>query len=86
MQTKRECTQLLDYLSEYLDDELEDEQLCAEIESHLESCENCRVVVDTLKKTISLYQSAAEKTDLPEGVRKRLYHRLDLSEFQNPGR
>jgi anti-sigma factor (TIGR02949 family) len=86
MQTKRECTQLLDYLSEYLDDELEDEQLCAEIESHLESCKNCRVVVDTLKKTISLYQSTAEETDLPEGVRKRLFHRLDLSEFQDPGR
>jgi predicted anti-sigma-YlaC factor YlaD len=86
MQTKRECTQLLDYLSEYLDDELEDEPLCAEIEAHLESCDNCRVVVDTLKKTISLYRSSAEHTELPERVRKRLYHRLDLSEFQNRGR
>lgn len=83
MKTKKECTQLLGYLSEYLDEELEDEQLCEEIESHLGSCENCRVVVDTLKKTISLYQTSAEKTNLPDGARQRLFHRLDLTAFQN---
>lgn len=83
MHPKKQCTQLLGYLSEYLDEELEDEKLCADIESHLENCGNCQVVVDTLKKTISLYRTSADRTTLPAEVRQRLFHRLDLSEFQN---
>jgi hypothetical protein len=46
-------------------------------------CENCRVVVDTLRKTISLYRTTAAHTEMPAGARQRLYHRLDLDEFLN---
>jgi predicted anti-sigma-YlaC factor YlaD len=57
-----------------------EETLCVEIERHMQNCENCRVVIDTLRKTISLYQSTAS-TSLPDEVRERLYHRLQLDEF-----
>jgi len=74
------CRNLLGSLSEYVDGELE-ETLCAEIERHLTDCENCRIVVDSLHKTVSLYQTVAEQTSVPDGVRERLFHRLDLDEF-----
>jgi predicted anti-sigma-YlaC factor YlaD len=54
--------------------------LCAEIERHLATCTDCRVVVDTLNKTIALYH-ALPKTTLPDSLRKRLYKTLDLEQF-----
>ncbi|MCI0519213.1 MAG: zf-HC2 domain-containing protein [Chloroflexi bacterium] len=74
------CRHLLGSLSEYVDGALE-EQLCAEIERHLSGCENCRVVVDTLNKTVSLYHQSAARAIAPSGVRQRLFKRLDLEEF-----
>jgi anti-sigma factor RsiW len=75
------CHELLKSLSEYVDGELPAE-LCAAIERHMSGCENCRIVVDTLRKTISLYQSEqAALPELPAPVRQRLYKRLNLDEF-----
>ena len=74
------CRHLLSSLSEYVDGAL-DERLCNEIERHVKGCENCRVVVDTLRKTIYLYHATAEPPSIPEEVRHRLLHRLDLEDF-----
>ena len=74
------CRDLLGNLSEYIDGALE-QQLCAQIEQHLEGCENCRVVIDSLRKTVSLYHTTAPSPDVPEAVRERLYKCLDLEEF-----
>lgn len=74
------CRHLLGNLSEYLDGALE-EAVCAEIERHIAGCENCRIVVDSLRKTIYLYHQAAGAADVPQDVRQRLYHRLELDEF-----
>ena len=74
------CRALLASLSDYVDGVAE-EKLCAEIERHMADCEKCRIVVDTLRKTVYLYQTASSSPELPEEVRDRLYRRLDLSEF-----
>ena len=74
------CRELLNSLSDYVDGTL-GEELCIELERHLSDCENCQVVVDTLKKTIYLYKVTAESPEVPDDVRQRLYHRLDLDEF-----
>jgi len=74
------CRQLLHYLSDYVDGDLE-ENLCAEIEKHMSECERCQIVLDTLNKTIYLYRSGAAQESLPEGVRLRLFKRLKLEEF-----
>lgn len=74
------CRDLLESLSDYIDGDLGLE-LCAEIERHMAGCENCRVVVDTLKKTIYLYQSVQEPVKMPGDVRERLYRCLDLEQF-----
>jgi anti-sigma factor RsiW len=76
---KKECKALLGSLSDYVDGTAEDE-LCRELERHLAECEDCRIVVDTLRKTVYLYHASAE-TDLPVAVRERLFKRLNLDEF-----
>jgi predicted anti-sigma-YlaC factor YlaD len=76
---KKECRALLGSLSDYIDGTAGDE-LCRELERHLAECEDCRIVVDTLKKTVYLYHANTE-TNLPVGVRERLFKRLNLDEF-----
>jgi hypothetical protein len=74
------CQELLGSLSEYVDGELGDD-LCALIEQHMAGCQDCRIVVDSLRKTIYLYQASASQVEVPEDVRDRLFHCLDLDEF-----
>ena len=73
------CKDLLRSISEYVDGDLASE-LCAELEQHLAGCENCRIVVDTLRKTVYLVHANTEQPTLPEDVRARLYQCLDLDE------
>jgi len=75
-----DCRYLLDSLSPYIDGEL-DADLCAQIERHMEGCDNCRIVVDSLRKTIYLYQASSAQTPVPEGVRERLYSSLKLDDL-----
>jgi anti-sigma factor RsiW len=63
-------------LSDYLDGEL-DEQFCIEIERHLADCGDCRVLVDTLRRTVLLYREHGHES-LPTDVRERLYAVLKL--------
>jgi anti-sigma factor (TIGR02949 family) len=78
------CKHLLGNLSEYVDGEL-GEDLCAEIERHLAGCEDCRIVVDSLRKTIYLvHETSQTRVEVPEDVRSRLFHRLNLDEFIQP--
>ena len=49
------CGEVRDKLSDYIDQETLDE-ICREIEAHLAHCDGCRVEVDTVRKTIMLYQ------------------------------
>ena len=74
------CANLLGSLSEYIDGALNPE-LCQEIERHLADCENCRVVLNTTKRTIDLVQSPVEQPALPEDVRERLFKRLNLDDY-----
>ena len=64
------CQQILQQLSEYLDGEL-DPSLIAGLERHLEHCEDCRLVVDTTRKTIEI-SCNSEPSPLPSDVQDRL--------------
>jgi len=77
------CEYLLGSLSDYVDGTAQ-EELCREIERHLAGCENCRIVVDTLRKTVMLYQARSE-TEMPDDVRERLFTRLDLGDYLTRG-
>jgi anti-sigma factor (TIGR02949 family) len=80
MNNHENCHHLLKSLSDYIDGDLEDE-ICQEIERHVADCEDCRIVIDTLEKTVSLYRDTAEEPIVPSDVRERLYHRLDLDSY-----
>jgi anti-sigma factor (TIGR02949 family) len=81
--THGNCANLLGSLSEYIDGALSPE-LCQEIEKHLAGCEDCRVVLNTTRRTIDLVQAPIERNDLPEDVRERLFKRLNLDDYLNP--
>jgi len=76
----KNCKALLGTLSEYIDGELPAE-LCEEIEKHLEGCENCRIVLNTTRRTIDLVQVPAENNPLPDDIRERLFKRLNLDDY-----
>ncbi len=71
------CQEIKQQLSDYLDGEL-DPTVCAELERHLHGCDNCRVLVDTLNKTILLYRDYG-RSPAPAGVQERLIRVLNLS-------
>ena len=76
------CKALLGSLSEYIDGELPSD-LCREIEKHLEGCDNCRVVLNTTKRTIDLVHITPEEQTVPDDVRERLFKRLKLDDYLN---
>jgi anti-sigma factor (TIGR02949 family) len=76
------CKDLLGNLSDYIDGELT-EDVCQQIQRHMAGCDNCRVVFDTLTRTIYLYQSSAHETAVPADVRGRLFQTLHLDDLLN---
>lgn len=76
------CRDYLGSLSDYVDGVLGDD-LCREIEIHMAECENCRVVVNTLSKTVTLYRQLPE-LEMPNAVRERLFKVLNLKDFDHP--
>jgi predicted anti-sigma-YlaC factor YlaD len=68
-----ECRDVLEKISDYLDLDPESEREFVEaLEGHLTGCTNCKVYVDTVRRTISLYRSETPP-DCPEQVRLRLH-------------
>jgi anti-sigma factor (TIGR02949 family) len=82
--TSMTCEQLLGLLSDYLDGQARDD-VRRDIEQHMSGCQNCRVVVDTTRKTISLVHTCNDKPlSIPDDVRERLFKRLDLDQSLTP--
>lgn len=70
------CQRLLDRICEYMDGEL-DASTCAQLKAHLAECPDCRSLLDSLRKTVSLYRRCVPD-DLPPDVRARLHAALNL--------
>lgn len=68
------CRNTIEEISSYLNGEL-DPELKRTIEAHLKMCHNCRVVLDTTRKTIELYCDG-KLFPLPDVVRSRLHEAL----------
>ncbi len=76
------CEEVLEQLSDYLDEDARAE-LCEAIEAHLSRCHDCQVEVDTIKKTILLYQSD-RVVEMPMAVSTRLSAALAQVYRQSP--
>jgi anti-sigma factor RsiW len=68
------CKKVILELTSYLDGVL-DTSIRIDLEQHLARCSDCRVVVDTTRKTIQIFCNS-EPVPLPEDVRKRLHTAL----------
>lgn len=75
------CQELLASIGDYVEGDLSPEA-CQEIERHIAGCENCRVVVDTLNKTITLYHASSQEAQVPHDVRGRLFQVLKLDDLR----
>lgn len=69
------CRGVIRELSNFLDGDL-DPAVRAELERHLEHCDDCRMVVDTTRKTVQLF-CHSDLVALPEDVRDRLHKALE---------
>jgi predicted anti-sigma-YlaC factor YlaD len=76
------CEQLVTYLSDYIDNNL-DEVLTEAAQKHLETCENCRVVLDSTQQMIFLYRQQGQAQQIPAERQERLYNQL-LQVFLQP--
>ena len=68
------CEEVIRELSNYIDADVT-ENLRRRIEEHLRDCHNCTVVVNTIRKTLSLVCNT-RILELPADVSQRLMERL----------
>jgi len=68
------CEELLAMLNDYVDGGI-DPGVCEQFEKHLAGCNPCQVVVDNIRKTITLYKGS-EQYELPVQFRERLHSAL----------
>lgn len=66
----KECSKYIQDISDYLDGEA-DQVLCRQLEEHLSKCENCRIMLDSLRQTVVLCRGG-KKERLPADIESRL--------------
>ena len=66
------CDELLKTLNQYVDGSI-DPSICEQFEEHLEGCNPCQVVVDNIRKTITLYRNGQPYEMPPETLLKLNY-------------
>lgn len=64
------CEDLLRMLNDYVDGDI-DPAMCADFEKHLAGCNPCALVVDSIRKTITLYKGE-EVYEIPIPFQERL--------------
>ena len=72
---KLSCQEVLDRLSEYLDEDAQTE-LRGEVDRHTGTCHDCRVEVDTLRRTIKIFR-CDEQVVLPAPLAEKLQGALE---------
>jgi hypothetical protein len=68
------CEELMAMLNDYVDGDIAP-GVCEQFEKHLSGCNPCQVVVDNIRKTITLYK-AGQPYELPMPMRDRLHTAL----------
>lgn len=69
------CKTLLTELCDFLDGGLDPAAL-QELQTHLDHCKDCRVLVDTTRKTIEIFCNT-DPVPLPQSLRERLNAALE---------
>jgi Putative zinc-finger len=78
------CQELLAMLNEYVDGAM-DPSVCAEFNQHLAGCNPCKIVVDNIRKTISVYKHG-RPYEIPLKFHTRLHDALRMKWMEkHPG-
>jgi len=77
-----DCTEVMEQLFEYLDPEVR-EELRKAVDEHLHACHDCSYYVDTVRKTVVLFQ-ADVRIELPMKATERLRAALAAEYATNP--
>jgi anti-sigma factor RsiW len=76
------CEELLGYLSNYIDHEL-NETLTQAAQAHLATCPNCQVVLNTTQRVMVLGRGQHQRV-IPRERRERLFAQLQTAFLQRP--
>jgi len=68
------CEELLKMLNDYVDGDV-DPATCDDFLKHLEGCNPCQIVVDSIRKTIRLYKEEG-MVEVPIRFRQKLHQTL----------
>lgn len=69
------CEEILKALDLYLDGD-EANATCVAFQKHLADCERCRIVVDTIQKTVKLFKDDEQQVEMPEHCQQKLHDML----------
>lgn len=72
-----DCESFISYLSDYIDNNLT-EELSAEAQEHLATCNNCSVVLDSTQKMILMYRDHGKQV-IPASRRQNLYDQIEAA-------
>lgn len=81
---KQHTKKIIDELCNYLGQDL-NHPMCKELMQHVRECPECRIYLDTVKMTVSLYRKKIEQKPVPKHVTQELFKILDLNKNQ-PGK
>lgn len=76
------CEELIQYLSAYIDHEL-DGELRHDAQEHLATCERCQIVLNTTQRLIFLGRGQQQRV-ISATQREHLYERLHEALFDEP--
>lgn len=66
----KECKKYIQEIVDFVDGEI-DESLCADLIEHMQSCDNCRIMVDSMRQTVMLCRDGIPEK-LPPSIESRL--------------
>ncbi|MDI6740464.1 MAG: zf-HC2 domain-containing protein [Candidatus Edwardsbacteria bacterium] len=74
------CRRMVSAFSDYIDKDMR-EAVCRKVDEHLKDCPDCRVYLDTLNKTITLYRDLGDVA-VPRDIQSRLFATIRLATFK----
>lgn len=76
------CKEAYLHICDNLDADLDSDK-CREVRKHLASCPDCTALLDSVKKTVSLYKKAPNP-EVPSAAHKRLFKTIEIAWRSQP--
>jgi predicted anti-sigma-YlaC factor YlaD len=77
---KGHCRRMTAVFSDYLDRDLR-QRACRKVDEHLKQCPDCKLYLDTLNKSITLYRGLGD-VPVPKDVESRLFATIRLQSIK----